>query len=79
MTKPSKEIAQLRREYTQSELEVDSVLKDPIKQFRKWFDEALNSEMIEPNAMILSTIDEKKAPARQINHCDGWGVCPSCS
>ncbi len=65
MTKPSKEIADLRREYSQSKLEVDSVDKNPILQFRKWFDEALNSEMIEPNAMILSTVNENRQPAQR--------------
>ncbi|MEQ8358178.1 MAG: pyridoxamine 5'-phosphate oxidase [Cytophagales bacterium] len=58
MTKPSKEIADLRREYTASQLDVNSVLTDPIMQFRKWFDEAGNSDILEPNAMVLSTIDQ---------------------
>lgn len=65
MTKPSQKIADLRREYSHSILEVDSVDKDPIVQFRKWFDEAIKSEMIEPNAMVLSTIDKNNKPAQR--------------
>lgn len=56
MKKSENEIADLRREYSQAILDLDSVNKNPIDQFKKWFDEALNSEILEPNAMVLSTI-----------------------
>jgi pyridoxamine 5'-phosphate oxidase len=65
MTKPSKEIADLRRDYTKSELDVNNVDQNPILQFRKWFDEALSSEMIEANAMVLSTIGENSQPSQR--------------
>ena len=65
MTKPSKEIADLRRDYTKSELDVNNVDQNPILQFRKWFDEALSSEMIEANAMVLSTIGEISQPSQR--------------
>jgi pyridoxamine 5'-phosphate oxidase len=65
MTKPSKEIADIRREYTRSKLDVDSVLDDPIKQFRKWFDEVLHSDTVEPTAMIVSTVDSNLQPTQR--------------
>lgn len=56
------EIADLRREYTMASLDIDSVDKDPFNQFRKWFEEARNSELLEPNAMVISTVDAQGQP-----------------
>lgn len=55
-------VADLRKEYTKAELTEDSVDPSPIKQFKKWFDEAIRSELLEPNAMILSTVNEHNIP-----------------
>lgn len=65
MTKPSKEIADLRRDYTKAELDINSVDSDPLLQFRKWFDEALNSDIMEPNAMVLSTVSKESKPTQR--------------
>lgn len=51
------DIASLRKEYARAELDIDSVEKSPVDQFRKWFEEALKAELIEPNAMVLATSD----------------------
>ena len=50
-----KDISNLRKEYTQSQLTIDSLEKSPIRQFQKWFDQALKVAILEPNAMVLST------------------------
>lgn len=59
MTDP---IAALRQEYTKASLDIDSVDKDPIVQFEKWFLEAQESQILEPNAMVLSTVNQKNEP-----------------
>ena len=56
------EIADLRREYSQAALDLDSVNAEPIKQFEQWFKEAQEAEILEPNAMVLSTVDGKGMP-----------------
>lgn len=56
------DIASIRKEYTQAELSEESVLKNPFKQFEKWFQEALNSEIVEPTAMVLSTVNGDGQP-----------------
>ncbi len=56
------DISQLRNEYTRAELDEKTVLKSPIEQFRKWFKEAVATRLIEPNAMILSTVDKENQP-----------------
>lgn len=56
------DIASLRKEYTQAELSEESVLKNPFEQFEKWFQEAVKSDILEPNAMILATNDDENRP-----------------
>ncbi|MEO9485594.1 MAG: pyridoxamine 5'-phosphate oxidase [Ekhidna sp.] len=56
------DIASIRKEYSRAELDERSVLKNPFEQFEKWFQEALNSEIIEPTAMILSTVSDEGQP-----------------
>lgn len=51
------DVASLRKEYTKAELDIGSVDRSPFVQFEKWFQEAISSELLEPNAMILGTAD----------------------
>jgi pyridoxamine 5'-phosphate oxidase len=57
-------IASLRQSYSQNELLEENVLETPFKQFGKWFEEALNAQVLEPNAMHLSTISAGKPHGR---------------
>lgn len=59
-------IADLRKEYTKATLDVKSVNKNPVLQFGKWFDEALQSNALEPSAMTLATISESGKPSARI-------------
>ncbi|MFN5371896.1 MAG: pyridoxamine 5'-phosphate oxidase [Bacteroidia bacterium] len=49
-------LRQLRKEYQQAALDETHACEKPLDQFYLWFDEALKSELPEPNAMTLSTI-----------------------
>jgi len=60
------ELAELRREYAREVLNRDHVADDPIAQFQDWFDEALNAEVHEPNAMTLSTAAPDGTPSARI-------------
>ena len=55
-------IADLRKEYTRASLDIESVFEDPFKQFEKWFKEAQEGQLPEPNAMVLSTVDAEGQP-----------------
>lgn len=55
-------LAALRREYTRADLDIETALPDPFDQFGKWLDEAVRAELLEPNAMILSTVDGDGRP-----------------
>lgn len=56
-------IADLRKEYTKAELTEESVASSPIAQFEKWFEEAIRSELLEPNAMVLGTVNPLGQPS----------------
>ncbi len=59
-------LAELRREYTRASLSEDQVADNPVAQFAKWFDEALQCEVPEPNAMSVSTVSAAGRPSSRI-------------
>ncbi|AHM58570.1 pyridoxamine-phosphate oxidase [Flammeovirgaceae bacterium 311] len=58
--------ADLRKDYTQASLDVSDTLSDPIQQFQKWFKEAQEAQVLEPNAMTLSTVTAEGRPDARI-------------
>ena len=59
-------LADLRKEYTLTGLDIIDVAADPITQFNRWFDEAMQAGVPEPNAMHLATVDADGRPAGRI-------------
>lgn len=59
-------ISSLRENYTKGSLDVSDVLKSPFDQFKKWFDEAVSSELREPNDFVLSTVSPDHKPSSRI-------------
>ncbi|WP_333819610.1 pyridoxamine 5'-phosphate oxidase [Ohtaekwangia sp.] len=59
-------IADLRNEYSKASLDVTNVLPDPVRQFEKWFQEAVQAQVPEPNAMTLSTVNALGGPSSRI-------------
>ena len=62
----SQEIAAIRESYSKASLSENDITKDPIEQFRNWFKEAIEAEVIEPNAMALGTVGPSGQPAVRI-------------
>jgi pyridoxamine 5'-phosphate oxidase len=60
------DLADLRRDYAGKELTKALVESDPLVQFSKWLDEALNSEITDANAMLLSTVDSGSRPSSRV-------------
>lgn len=56
----------LRKEYARGELDLADTPSDPIAQFERWFEEAMNAEVPEPNAMTLSTASRAGRPSARI-------------
>ncbi|ARA93786.1 pyridoxamine 5'-phosphate oxidase [Rhodothermaceae bacterium RA] len=59
-------IAALRREYSQAALDEAQVHADPLEQFKTWFQEAVEAEVPEPNAMTLATATPDGRPSARI-------------
>lgn len=62
----SKDLAALRRDYSRQELSKSTAAADPFVQFANWFEEYLNSQPLEPNAMVLSTVNGDGWPSSRI-------------
>jgi len=58
--------ATLRLEYSRAALDEASVDPNPIRQFERWFSDALASELAEPNAMCLSTVGAAGKPSARM-------------
>lgn len=59
-------LADLRREYTKGGLRRADLDPNPLVQFQKWFEQALNAQLIEPSAMTLATADRNGRPSARI-------------
>jgi pyridoxamine 5'-phosphate oxidase len=70
------DLAMLRKEYGQLGLLEQQLDADPLRQFQKWLDDAVAHELIEPNAMVLATVDADGQPWSRtvlLKGCDARG------
>jgi pyridoxamine 5'-phosphate oxidase len=58
--------AHLRQNYDVGALDEADADADPFRQFTRWFDEALNADLMEPNAMALATVDAHGRPGSRM-------------
>jgi pyridoxamine 5'-phosphate oxidase len=61
-----KNIADLRQSYERAELDESACASDPLQQFDTWFQQALNAQVPEPNAMTLATVGASGRPSTRI-------------
>ncbi len=59
-------LADRRKDYTRGVMEIDDLARDPIEQFRLWFDVAVAAEVPEPEAMTLATADPVGRPSARM-------------
>jgi pyridoxamine 5'-phosphate oxidase len=59
-------IADLRQEYMRAGLSETQADADPLRQFERWFDDALRAKLPLPNAMTLATVTSAGAPSARI-------------
>jgi pyridoxamine 5'-phosphate oxidase len=59
-------IQNLRQDYSAAELAEADVDKSPVVQFGKWFKDALDAQLHEPNVMTLATADLTGKPTARI-------------
>lgn len=56
-------LAALRRSYARATLGESDLSADPFTQFQRWFDDAVDGGLTEPNAMVLATAGPDAAPS----------------
>ncbi|GGI26248.1 pyridoxamine 5'-phosphate oxidase [Pedobacter mendelii] len=56
----------LRQDYKSATLDEADVDNNPITQFKKWFDHAIEAQVYEPNVMTLATADKAGKPDARI-------------
>jgi pyridoxamine 5'-phosphate oxidase len=59
-------ISNLRQEYKRASFDIKDAMKSPFEQFHHWFDDAVKSEILEPNAFTLATVDAEGMPDARI-------------
>ena len=59
-------INSLRRTSADQPLDEQEVSHDPFDQFEKWFEEAVNVQILDPFAMVLATVSEIGYPSTRV-------------
>lgn len=59
-------LSDLRKSYERDELDEQQAAPEPLRQFRLWFQEALDAKVPEPNAMTLATVGADGRPSTRI-------------
>lgn len=59
-------IAELRREYMRGGLAETGVLADPLAQFERWMQDAIDAKLPLPNASTLATVTAQGAPDARV-------------
>lgn len=57
---------ELRRDYTKGAFNKNTAEKSPFKQFGKWFQDAVEVKMLDPNAMVLATATKDCHPSARV-------------
>lgn len=71
----NKNIADIRNEYRLNLFDENDIAASPIEQFTSWWNDALNSEIYEPNAMTLATSTGDGKPSARIVLLKGYDEC----
>lgn len=59
------DISQFRREFLKGGLTRTDLDSDPVMQFSDWFEQARNTSMIDPTAMVLATVNGAGQPSQR--------------
>ena len=66
------DIGDLRKSYERAELDESASCDDPLAQFGLWFQQALDAQVPEPNAMTLATVGADGRPSTRVVLIKGY-------
>ncbi len=72
MTLSNESLAALRKSYERAELDESRSEPDPLRQFERWMNEAIEAQLPEPNAMTLATVGPDLRPSTRIVLIKGY-------
>lgn len=73
---PEPRLAAMRVDYHLGQLDEKDLAADPFRQFEAWFNQAQQAGLLEPNAMVLATVDASHRPTTRtvlLKHWDERG------
>ena len=62
---------EIRRDFSGKPLTEDSVHENPIEQYAIWFEEAVDTQLLDPYAMSLTTVSANGQPSTRIVYMRG--------
>jgi pyridoxamine 5'-phosphate oxidase len=68
----AKDLSDYRREYTQMGLSHADLAADPLQQFAIWFAQAEQAQVLDPTAMVLTTVSAQHQPSARIVLLKQW-------
>lgn len=60
------DLFELRKSYERAALDEQQSCSEPVQQFAQWFDQALQAQLPEPNAMTLATVSSQLKPSTRV-------------
>lgn len=57
---------QIRHEFTSEPLDVEAAGDNPIELYAKWLEEAVGSQLLDPKAIVISTVDTDGKPSSRV-------------
>lgn len=60
------DLSELRQSYTKGSFSEEDLLPSPFEQFEKWFKQAMEAQLEEPNAMCLATTSADGQPSTRV-------------
>lgn len=60
------DLPRMRHEYETRGLDAEDLADDPVEQLERWLADAVAAELVEPNAMVVSTIEDGRPSARHL-------------
>lgn len=59
-------LSKIRHEFTSQELNESAAGDNPLELYAKWLEEAVGSQILDPKAMVISTVDSKNKPSSRV-------------
>jgi pyridoxamine 5'-phosphate oxidase len=60
------DLSELRQSYSKGSFSEEDLLASPFEQFERWFQQAMDAQLEEPNAMCLASVSEEGQPSTRI-------------